>query len=98
MFWIFVCRSESQDINLIIFHVEKSKLVTEVSRSAVTNLPNYDSKTKKNNNSCSFIKVSTILFRILHTGIIFKNMYLFNDRSFENCGFSLFLVINIKVK
>jgi hypothetical protein len=59
-------------------------------------LPTYHMivKTKKNNNSCSFIKVSTILFRILHTGIIFKNMYFLNDRWFENCGFSLFSVIN----
>ena len=57
-FRVFLCRNESQDINLIGFDVQKSKLVTEVRSSAVRSEEN-------GKNSRSLIKVSRILFRFL---------------------------------
>jgi hypothetical protein len=62
-FRVFLCRNESQDINLIGFDVQKSKLVTEVRSSAVRSLQAVRSENGKN--SRSLIKVSRILFRFL---------------------------------
>jgi hypothetical protein len=56
-FRVFLCRNESQDINLIGFDVQKSKLVTEVRSSAV--------RSENGKNSRSLIEVSRILFRFL---------------------------------
>jgi hypothetical protein len=72
-FRVFLCGNESQDINLIGFDVQKSKLVTEVRSSAVR------SENGKNSRSLNFISI--FMCYII-------NMYFLNDRLFENCGFS----------
>ena len=77
-FRVFLCRNESQDINLIGFDVQKSKLVTELRSSAVRS-ENGKKFTLLNKSFKNFISIFTCCI---------INMYFLNDRLFENCGFS----------